>query len=86
MRESMVLKETILTESEVSLWNFAANIVVIAAVGALQEMSEDTSISPLIPQTYITPKAISGKIKSRSVIAKRHFRFLIPSKILLPAK
>ena len=48
--ESIVLKDTILTERGVSAENFAENIVAIAAVGALKEITEDTSISPLTPQ------------------------------------
>ena len=82
----MVLKETKLTESEVSRPNFAANIVVIAATGALQEIIEEISISPLILQIYITANARSGKINNLNAIAKRHFQFFIPSKILLLAK
>ena len=48
--ESIVLKDTILTERGVFAENFAENMVAIAAVGALKEITEDTSISPLTPQ------------------------------------
>lgn len=81
-----MLSDTKFTERGVSSPNFAANIVVIAAVGALQEIRDDTSIVPLIPQRYIMPKAKSGKMKSLKIIAKMHLRFLSPSKILLFAK
>ena len=82
----MVLRETKLTESDVSLPNLAENIVVIAAVGALQDIRDEISIVPRTPQMYITPKAISGKTKSLSRIANRHLMLRSPSEILLFAK
>ena len=82
-RDKMVLSETKLTESGVSASNFAANIVVIAAVGALQEITIETSISPLTPQRYIPPSANKGKITSFKNIAKMHFKLLSPLSILL---
>ena len=84
--ESIVLKDTKFTESEVSRPNFAENIVVIAAVGALQDISEEISKVPLIPHIYITPSANNGKANSFKNIAKMHLIFLIPSLILLFAK
>ena len=82
--ESIVLNDTILTEREVFAENLEANIVVIAAVGALQEIVEETSISPLIPHRYITPSAINGNTKSFKQIAKRHLKLFKPeSKLLL---
>lgn len=84
--EKTVLKDTRLTDSEVSLSYFEANIVVNAAAGALQEITEDISIVPLTEHRYITPKAISGKMNNLKIIAKMHFKFFIPSKILLLAK
>ena len=58
--ENAVLKDTILTEREVLRLNFAANIVAIAAVGALVDITEETSIIPLTPQIYIIPRVKSG--------------------------
>ena len=60
-KETIVLRDTILAESGVFLSNFAENIVVIAAVGALTDITEETKSVPLIPQRYIAPKIISGK-------------------------
>ena len=82
----MVLIETKLTESSVSRPHLAANIVVTAAVGALQDMTEEISISPLIPQMNIIPNAIRGKTKSFSITENMQFKFLNPDKILLLAK
>lgn len=73
-----MLSDTIFTESEVSAENFAENIVVIAAVGALQEITIEVSISPLIPQRYITPKDKAGYKTSFKNIAKMHLTSLIP--------
>lgn len=56
--------DTKLTERDVFLPNFAENIVVIAAVGAQQEIVEETSIVPLTPHKYIIAKAIRGNTKS----------------------
>ena len=81
-----MLRDTILTEREVSLWNFDANIVVIAATGAEQEIKEETSISPRILHKNIIPNAIRGNTKSLRAMAKRHLIFFMPSEILLPAK
>lgn len=58
--DNTVLRETKFTEREVSAPNFEENIVVIAAAGAEQEISKDTSISPLTPQIYIPARAIAG--------------------------
>ena len=78
-----MLIDTILTESAVSQEYLSENIVVIAAVGALKEITDETSIVPLTPQIYITPRASNGKRKSFMPMAKKHLRFLSPSKILL---
>lgn len=48
--ESTVLKDTIFTESSVLAPNFEANIVLFAAVGALAEITRETSNTPRIPQ------------------------------------
>ena len=66
--EIIVLKDTILTEREVSPPNFEENIVVMAAVGAEAEMVIATKTSPLIPQTYIPNNVARGKIKSFKTI------------------
>ena len=84
--EIIVLKDTILTESEVSPPNFEENIVVMAAVGAEAEMVIATKTSPLIPQKYIPNNTARGKIKSFKAIEKRAFKFLIASNKLLFAK
>ena len=81
-----MLKDTIFTDISVSAPNFEENIVVIAAEGALQEITEEISIVPLIPQRYIMPKAAPGNITSFIAIAIIHFRLLIPFKRLLCAK
>ena len=86
IREKAVLKDTILTEREVLRSNFAANIVAIAAVGALVDITEETSIIPLTPQTYITPRVKSGNKNSLMKIAYKHLKFFIPSISLLCAK
>ena len=62
--DSIELTATSLTESEVSALNFEENIVVLAAVGALQEIASDTSITPLMPQRYITATESKGNINS----------------------
>ena len=84
--EIIVLKDTILTEREVSPPNFEENIVVMAAVGAEAEMVIATKTSPLIPQTYIPNNVARGKIKSFKTIETTAFKFLIASKKLLFAK
>ena len=84
--EIIVLKDTILTESEVSPPNFEENIVVIAAVGAEAEMVIATKTSPLIPQKYIPNNAASGKIISFKAIENSAFRFFTASNKLLFAK
>ena len=48
--ESTVLNDTILTESSVLAPNFEANIVLFAAVGALAEITRETSKMPRTPQ------------------------------------
>ena len=83
IRDKRVLIDTILTESAVSQEYLFENIVVIAAVGALPEITEEISIVPLTPQRYITKSANSGKRKSLMPIAKKHLMFLSPSSILL---
>ena len=50
IRDNKVLRETILTESEVSAPYRAENIVVTAAAGALQDIIDEISIVPLILQ------------------------------------
>ena len=84
--EIIVLKDTILTESEVSPPNFEENIVVMAAVGAEAEMVIATKTSPLTPQKYIPNNVTSGKINSFKAIEKRAFKFLTASNKLLFAK
>lgn len=84
--DKTVLKDTKVTEREVSCPNFAENIVVIAATGAQQDITEDTSITPRIEQRYIIPSAISGRITNLNAIARMHFGFFIPFEILLLAK
>ena len=69
IRDSAVLKDTIFTESAVSLSNFEANIVVIAATGELIEITDATKIVPLKPHKYITAILISGKPTSLKAIA-----------------
>ena len=63
--ENTVESETTSTEKSVSPPYFDANIVVIAADGALHEITEDTSITPLTPQRYKSPSATDGSIISR---------------------
>lgn len=84
--EMMVLKDTILTESEVSPPNFEENIVVMAAAGAETEMVIATKTSPLTPQKYIPNNVTRGKINSFKAIENTAFRFLIASNKLLFAK
>ena len=47
--ENMVDSDTMFTDSSVSLSNFAANIVVVAADGALTAMATVISMFPLSP-------------------------------------
>ena len=76
--EKMVDIDTIFTERAVSLSNFAENIVVTAAVGAAQEITNDTSKLPRIPQRYIPPKDNKGNKISFKNRAKTHFKSRIP--------
>ena len=85
-RESIVLKETSVTESSVSAPYFEENIVVIAAVGAQLQMVSAKRIVPLIPHRYIANRTTSGKINNLKRIAKRHFISLSPFRRLLFAK
>ena len=85
-RDNTVLNDTMFTDVEVSPPNFAANIVERAAVGALQEITDETSISPLTPQRYITPSAAEGKTTNLIPIAHKHLKFFRTLKILLLAK
>ena len=47
--ENMVDSDTMFTDSSVSLSNFAANIVVVAAAGALTAIATVISMFPLSP-------------------------------------
>ena len=78
-----MLKETILTESDVLRPNLSENIVVIAATGALQEITIETKRFPLMPQRYERPRIKRGKANSFKNIAKTHLRFLSPERRLL---
>ena len=84
--EIIVLKDTILTESDVSPPNFEENIVVMAAAGAETEMVIATKTSPLTPQKYIPNNVVRGKMNSFNAIENTAFRFLIASNKLLFAK
>ena len=81
-----MLKDTILTEIEVSPPNFEENIVVMAAAGAETEMVIATKTSPLTPQKYIPNNVVRGKMNSFNAIESTAFRFLIASNKLLFAK
>ena len=48
-RDKRVLSDTIPTERDVSLLYLVANMVVFAAVGALQEIMVETRSAPRIP-------------------------------------
>ena len=84
--DSIVLKETVVTESDVSPPYLEANIVVIAAVGAQAHIVQATSTSPLIPQRYIPNKTKAGNRSNLIKIVYSVLRFLSPSKTLLFAR
>ena len=81
--EMIVLSDTKFTDKAVSQPNLSENIVVIAAVGAQQEITIDTNKSPLIPQRYIIARAIIGNKTSLTAIARNP---ALPLKILLLVK
>ena len=58
--DSTVLKDTIFMDSGVSPPYFVENIVVIAATGALTEITVDTSSVPLTPIKNRKPSTASG--------------------------
>ena len=62
----MVDSETRFTESSVSFSNFVANIVVVAAVGALAAIAIDISMFPFIPIKSIAVMQITGITTSLS--------------------
>ena len=68
MTESNVEAATTLTESSVSLLNFAENIVVVAAVGAAQAITKAMTILLLSPNGAIAKIARTGTTMSLSTI------------------
>lgn len=67
--ETSVVAVTLLTESSTSLLYFAANIVVVAAVGAELAIMNATIIVLSIPHSAITTAAATGIATSLTAIA-----------------
>ena len=84
--EIKVLTETKFAEVSVSASYFAENIVVAAATGEQMEITEETSIISLTPQTQRIRRAIRGRTTSLNAIAKMHFISLKVLKISLLAR
>ena len=84
--DSRVLSDTMPTESSVFFENFEENIVVIAAVGALDEIIIDLSTISGTPNKYIQRTTAAGIMKMRRITARMPLMFLSAFKILLFAR
>lgn len=81
--ESIVESETRFTERLVSLLNLVANIVVVAAIGALTAIATVMSTLSLTPNKYIIEMNITGINISLTKAHSHAFLSLIPCKRLL---
>ena len=68
--ESTVVAATTLTLSSTLRLNFAANMVVVAAVGAAQAIVKAIVIVLSSPRKYIANAAISGMMMRRNRLAR----------------
>jgi hypothetical protein len=81
--ESIVERETKFTESSVSLLNLVANIVVVAAIGALTAIATVINILSLTPNRYIKEIHITGTTISLTSADNHAFLSFKPDEILL---
>ena len=70
INDSIVERDTSLTDNSISLSNFAEKIVVVAPTGAHVPKTDTIRTLPLMPQTYITARAANGNTNRRITIQK----------------